>query len=699
MLIRIADTFTDSLARLTATEQKAVKTTAFDLQLHPEAFGHRFHRIDGARDPGFWSVRVNDDIRLIVHRSGESLLLAYVDHHDAAYRWAVRRRIERHPTTGAMQLVELPEVAGRAVPVEEGRSTRKAEAPLAELTAEQLLRFGVPPDWIEPLRAADEDALLEMLGRLPAEAAEALLRLATGERAEPAPVLPPELDGFRHPDSERRFRLVGTIEELRRALEAPWERWAIFLHPDQRRLVERRFAGAARVAGSAGTGKTVVAIHRAVHLARTAPSRRVLLTTFSPALASALAAKVALLMAGEAELGRRIVTRALPDLGVELYTATFGVPRLASPEEQRALVEEAAAAGPAGRLSIGFLWSEWRDHVDPWQIADFASYERTPRLGRRTRLGSQQRRAVWAVMAAVREALARRGLLTRAQLFGALTARLRQGLDLPFDCAVVDEAQDLGVAEARFLAAAFAGRPDGLFLAGDLGQRIFQVPFSWKQVGIDVRGRSAVLRVNYRTSHQIRVHADRLLPAEVSDVDGNTESRRGTVSVFEGPPPEIRVARSLEEERAWVAAWLRDRLREGYAPEQIALFVRSQAELDRARRAAAAAGVASHLLDESAVAKPGSVALGTMHLAKGLEYRAVAVLACDDEVLPSQARIEGAADEGELEEIYHTERHLLYVACTRARDRLLITGVDPASEFLDDLRDRGPSGGVPRPLL
>ena len=255
----------------------------------------------------------------------------------------------------------------------------------------------------------------------------------------------------------------------------------------------------------------------------------------------------------------------------------------------------------------------------------------------------------------------------------------------PFEFCVVDEAQDIGVAELRFLAALGAGRPDALFFAGDLGQRIFQTPFSWRALGVDIRGRSHTLRVNYRTSHQIRRQADRLLPPETSDVDGNTDRRTGTVSVFNGAAPVIRPLPSPAEETAVIAEWLKSRGQEGYTPHEMGVFVRSKAQFPRAIAAVEAAGYSAVDLAHHAGGVSGHVAVGAMHLAKGLEFRAVVVAACDDEVLPSQARIERVGDQAELDEVYTTERHLLYVACTRARDQLLVTGVEPASEFLDDL--------------
>ena len=243
---RIADTFTDSLARLTAQEQKAAKTTAFDLQMDPSAPGLSFHKLDRAKDTNFWSVRVNADMRLIVHRTASSLLLAYVDHHDGAYKWAERRKIERHPTTGAMQLVEVRERV-EDVPV---FAPKPNAAPAAivkpklfdNLRKFELMAFGVPGEWVNDVRAADEDTLLDVIAHLPQEAQEALLKLAVGDKPEAPKPAPADADPFAHPDSQRRFRLLANAEDLQRALDFPWEKWAVFLHPAQAALVDTRLS-------------------------------------------------------------------------------------------------------------------------------------------------------------------------------------------------------------------------------------------------------------------------------------------------------------------------------------------------------------------------------------------------------------------------------------------------------------------------
>ncbi len=691
MEFRIADTFTDSLAALTNDEQKAVKTTAFDLQINPANPGMSFHKLDKARDKNFWSVRVNADIRLIVHKTAGSLLLCYVDHHDKAYDWAERRKLQTHPKTGAAQLVEIRETVQQIlIPTYVEVETPKpavAKTPLfAYLSDDVLMGYGVPAEWINDVRSATEDSLFALTEHLPAEAAEALLELATGGKPRVSQPAAPASSPFDHPDAQRRFRVMRDVEELERALEFPWEKWTVFLHPEQRQFVERDYAGPACVSGSAGTGKTIVALHRAVYLARTNPDTRVLLTTFSDALAHALKTKLNRLLSNEPRLGERIDVYAINSLGLRLYKSHVGRATLASRDDTRELLQDASKAIGGHKFSLHFLVTEWDQVVDDWQLDSWEAYRDVARLGRKTRLPEEQRTVLWSIFERVREGLKSRNLITSAGLFTRLAAELAKSKNPPFDFAVVDEAQDVSISNLRFFAALGADRPNALFFAGDLGQRIFQQPFSWKSLGVDIRGRSRTLRVNYRTSHQIRMQADRLLGPEVTDVDGNTENRSDTVSVFNGPPPTILTLKSEEEERNAVASWLTEKAKTGLLAHEFGLFVRSEAELDRAVAAAKQAGMPFRILDEHVETASGQISICTMHLAKGLEFRAVAVMACDDEIVPLQRRIQTVGDDADLREVYDTERQLLYVACTRARDHLLVTSVEPASEFLEDLR-------------
>ena len=694
MQFRIANTFTRALGKLNAKEQSAAKITVFDLQQNPVAPGLRFHRIEGSRDRNFWSVRVNRDIRVVVHKTEDSFLICYVNHHDDAYKWAERRRIETHPKTGAAQVVEvrerveelkLPTFAGleaQALGVAEPPAEAYLAGPFSGLSEQALLDVGVPEDWVGDIRQSSEDGFLEIADHIPAEAADALLDyVSAGTLPKPEPPVV-EVNPFDHPDAQRRFRALDDVAELERALDYPWEQWAIFLHPSQRDIVERQFNGPARVSGSAGTGKTVVALHRAAAVLKKDKQAKVLLTTFSLPLANALEHKLNILTGNG---GPNVTILPFEGVAHELFTLAFGrAPRAASAGQVKKALEASVTELDIADFNIRLLLSEWNNVVDAWQIDTLEAYQDVPRLGRRSRMSSRQREGMWLIFTRARELLDEQGLRTWPGIFGEVTRHFAIQDYKPFTHVIVDEAQDLGVPELRMLTAITPESQDALFFAGDLGQRIFRQPFSWKALGVDIRGRSHTLKVNYRTSHQIRRATDRLLPSTVRDVDGNEEDRRGVVSVFNGLEPEVRTFDNSRQETDEVALWVRKTIEEGIKPEDISIFVRSDNELSRARGMVKQAAQTPLELSNRVEDRNRRISVGVMHLAKGLEFRVVVVMAGDEDILPLQERIETVADEDELDEVYETERRLFYVACTRARERLLVSGVKPASEFFAD---------------
>lgn len=696
MHFRIAESFTASLNGLTSEEQKLSKTTAFDLQLNPANPGHQFHKLDRARDPRFWSVRVSSDIRIIVHRSEDSLLLCYVDLHDDAYRWAERRKIEVHPKTGAAQIVEIRELVQEIyVPklIESQESALEAtEKPqpavpgpplFAGRSHKELSSYGVPEEWIDEVLKVDEAGLFDLASHLPAEAGEALLELATGGTPV-RPTATPVAGPFEHPDALRRFRTMENVEELREALDFPMEKWSIFLHPNQREFVEREFSGPARVSGSAGTGKTVVALHRAAFLLRKYPESRVLLTTFSPTLASQLKTRMRRLLAADPRLGERLEVADFDSVAARLHQNNGGKKRQVGRAELEKRLIDAISTLDHKQLSSNFLVREWWEIVDSLQVRSWEAYRDVKRLGRKVRLAEDVRRSVWEVFEHVLEGLVHDGLETSSGMFRELSEAFQTRNRAPFDFVIVDEAQDVSMPQLRFLSSLRFDSPEALFFSGDIGQRVFQYPFSWLSQGIDIRGRSRTLKVNYRTSHQIRSKADALLNEILVDIDGAEETRKGTVSTFDGPVPEVLVLPTPEEESGFVSTWIRT-LPGDIQPHDVALIVRGAGQMNTAIKAAEDSGHSVVLLDATTEPEWGKISICSMHFAKGLEFRAVAVVALNEDVIPSPERIEETSDPSDIEEIYSTERQLLYVACTRAREHLLLTASGRPSEFLSDL--------------
>lgn len=674
----LANTFSESLAKLDGHLQGQVKNAVFDFQLNPSHPGFQFHRIDNARDRHMWSARVNSDLRMVIHHHQDRMVFCYVDHHDAAYTWAERRRLEQNPVTGAAQIVEVRERVEEVVRTIVREVVREA-ALFNQYESDYLLALGVPAEWLDAVRMVDLAGLAKLEEHLPAEARERLLQLACGEPV-PRPAVATTVDPYAHPDARRRFVVLDGREEFRRALEHPWDQWLVFLHPTQRAAVAKRYQGPARVSGSAGTGKSVVAIHRAAELVKRSGADAVLLTTFSSTLASRLAQHLAKLLPDESR--GRVAVEHLHKVARDLWSRASGSTFTALDAKQLpTLLEDALRrAQPKVSLQVPFLRAEWETVVDPWGIRSWEAYRSAPRAGRSTPMGAKQRMEVWKVFDALHGILRERGLMTWNHLCYAAASEV--GTTSPFRHVIADECQDFGPAELTFLRALAPVGEDDLFLCGDAGQRIYKSRFTLGAMGIDVRGRSTRLKVNYRTTEQIRRFADKLIPSSIDEGDGEDASR-ATVSVLSGPTPDVRACASISDEVEAVAGWAKGLLGDGFSPGEIAVFARSEALLrDRAVKALKTAGLEAQPLKDEDALDARSAAFGTMHRAKGLEFRAVAVVGCEEGVLPAPAALRGLTDDADTEAAVEQERQLLYVAATRARERLLITHVGRPSVLL-----------------
>jgi len=682
--IILTPTFNKSLARLSPQDQKQVDLAVMQFWRTPDAPGLRWHSLN-MREKRFHSISPNMDLRVIVMADGPRRVMMYADHHDKAYAWADGRQFERHPVTGSGQIVEFEEVVREQIVY----VTKEVEAPPLFAAEEDsyLISLGVPPVYLEWVRkVADEDALIQLCQRLPEEAVEALLSLFSGERPEPAPATA-DADPFETPDARRRFWIAADEKALARALEAPWTEWTVFLHPSQRDAVTRNFNGPARITGSAGTGKSVVAMHRAAELARASQGGRLFLTTFSRALSYRLSEGMDRLLGSASTARGRVTVAHLHAHAAEvLQDAGRNVQVIDEGKLKEWIAEIRGDLDPG--WSDAFLASEWSAVVDYWGIRDFAGYRAIQRTGRGKALSPRDRKLIWPVFEEVRRRMATEGCMTWGDLCEAAGRLLtEQGL-YPFRHVIVDEAQDLGPRELAFVARLAPSGPRSLFFVGDTGQRIYRWPFAWSAVGLDIRGRARRLTVNYRTSQQIRRFADRLLPTRIEGPDGLTEERV-TISLLSGPEPEIIPCADSGAEREVLANWLTSQLDRGVTAPEIAILARTGNIHQRTTYP-----VLSKLnLQHCALTEPeppdDTVSAGTLHTAKGLEFRAVAVIGCEAAMLPLPAAI--AAENGEVAKAIarERERNLLYVGFTRARESLLVTHVGPPSSFLSDLDQTG----------
>ena len=682
MSVIFSSAFSKQYRTFPQKEQKIISHTIMDLNIDPSSATLSLHKVDG--NAGWWSAYANGDLRIILHRGDDGLMvLCWVDHHDKAYLWANNHVLTAHPKTGKMQLVEIPEVVANpdvgAASKEDVH--RQSLCEKLSITREELLGWGVPEMWVDRVLAAtEEDELLDIgQNHLPAEAVDAVLAIATGERPTVEP--PQPSDGKEPKWDPQSWWVVSEDDDLRAALENPdWDAWCVYLHPSQRKIAYRRYDGPFRVSGSAGTGKTVVALHHAKFILGEDGDARVLISTYSPELADDLRRRCRALLPPKAL--ERCDMAALEQFARKQFDMLF--PRHptvlshqdANSEAQRILTFRAGEL-PTG-ITPAFALSEWRLVVEPRQIKTEEEYLRTLRRGVHTRLSAERRKALWHVLGYVYDGINRHdGYITVEQMYSWLTDYYRAHPDAPryYTHVVVDECQDLCEVELDFLTAYFGEKTD-IFFAGDIGQRIIRYSFPWRPHGVDLRGRSRVLKVNYRTTHEIRSMADRLTDLDGKDAD-DIEEKRKSVSLLSGPKPDVQKFADERAEINGVADWL-DHLANDLKipPEAVAIFYRSENERSRAEAAL-----------EASTYKYGPVKPKVLEMfqAKGLEYRAAVVMACDSGVIPSPARIAEADLVADIKEIYDTERNLLYVACTRARDYLLVTSAGVPSELILDI--------------
>lgn len=669
----ISRSFMDSRRHLQQREWDSIQSTLLQFVDNPELPGLRCHKLQ-VRDGEVYSISDTMDLRIILVKEGGDWIAVYADHHDAAYRWVERRSFGRNRFTGVFQVVEVEETVKRVERVIEQHVVAE-EPPLFEKESDEyLLSLGVPELWLPSLRRVrSEDQLLTVVSRLPEDVAVRLLDLATGVF-----VLPPE-------PAERPVQAElyapSSIGELERLLRAPMAQWLAFLHPDQRSLVERDHGGAFCVRGSAGTGKTVVAMHRARHLA--SRGKAVLLTTHTNALAINLQRQLQLLCSEE-ELAR-ITVSTVHKQALALMQRHDPKVKPAGLAEIGSLLEELALRHASG-YDPKFVKAEWEYVVRLQGIEHWETYRRARRTGRGHALGIKERKQLWAVFGGVLERLAARNRYDWTGLCHGAVELLQSGrLASPFGAVIVDEVQDLGPAGLRLIKA-LARESGQVMLCGDVGQRIYPGGFSLGALGLDTRGRTRVLRINYRTTAQIRACADRLLQGSVQDdMEGGEERRSLAVALREGSQPVLAgYASELAEVEAALNC-VRQWLAQGLEPQAIGVFARNNGDLEHLATAFRQQGIEVAHLGEKDTASEGRVALGTMHMAKGLEFKAVLIHGVSADKCPGPY-VNRFTDPQDRHNAIEQERSLLYVAMTRARDLLTLTWCGEPSRFLADQR-------------
>ena len=697
--VALAQDFLLQLARLPVSVHSKVMKWAIQFQADPTSSGINYENINGAKDPNLKSVRLDKDWRGIVFKpsKGDVYVLLYVDHHDDAYRWAENRKLTINPVTGAMQMVTLehvveqeaetaapelhvPDYAAQPQPVE------PVAAPLfGELSDTELMSLGVPEELLSAVRKiGSEEALDALQSRLPAEAYEGLFLVAAGDsvnqvlqaretRVDQTIDTSDFAAALATAESQSRFVVVDDDEAMLAIMNAPLAQWRVFLHPTQNKLARGDRSGPVRVLGGAGTGKTVLAMHRAKWLAenRALGGKKVLFTTFTRNLALDIEENLKTLCS--ADTMAKIEVKNLDAWVGGFMRARKLEHRIVYDRKQDGALQawQSALATKDATLDLpdSFYSDELEQVVLAQGLTTLDQYRTARRIGRGVILSRAKRDAVWPVFEEYRGQLSSRKLKEVDDAYREIAEMIatEQGPELGYAAIVIDETQDFGPQALKLLRAMIAHGPNDLFFVGDGHQRIYsRNRAAMSRCGIDIRGRSRKLYLNYRTTDEIRRQAVALLEGcEIDDLDdGHDESKRYK-SLSHGPAPELRKTSGLEEASQVAIAFIQQWRSAQDENESLSFCLVSYSEKSRDAlgQQLQAAGIASvPITAQSNHADARNVVhLATMHRAKGLEFDCVIVVAPDSYLGPAEET--------------GGQRRLLYVALTRAKRGALLLQV------------------------
>ncbi|MEV0946543.1 UvrD-helicase domain-containing protein [Rhodococcus sp. NPDC049939] len=654
--------------------------------------GIHMEKIADARNRRFRSIRIDQFYRGIVlaPETGDVYTLLTVLPHDDAYTWARRRDLTVNRATGGIEIRDvamIDESLSELAKVAESTPTRL----FALVNDADLTRLGIDETIVQLARTlTDTNQLDAMKPIIPETQWDALTGLASGLTPEQVwselgakivdePYDTDDLDAAVARSTDR-IVLVDGPQDLMAMFAHPFALWRIYLHPTQQAVVDTAFRGPARVTGGPGTGKTVVALHRAHRLAQESTDP-VLVTTFTSTLTDSLRAGVKLL-ATSPEVLDRIDVQHVDKLAHQVFRDKHGAPKMLTSNDEQQLWSSIIT-----RLELpfseAFLTAEWRNVVLAQRVSTAADYLSAKRTGRGRRLGANQKAKVWQALWEFENALRERGQWTHEMVCREATKLLEERTDKPYRHVVVDEAQDLSPEQWRFVRAAVPEGPDDVFIAGDTHQRIYDSRVSLRDVGINVTGRSSRLVVNYRTTAEILGWSLELLRGErIDDMDGQLDSIAGCRSDVHGMPPTTKGFGTQSDEISYVADTVQAWIDSGVAPGEIGVATRANRLGTKVLDELFRRGVSVRSLVKSK-GDADSVAIGSMHAMKGLEFRCMAVVGVGASQVPAGKAITSADEDLQTHDRdMQRERCVLFVACTRAREDLLVTWTDEPSPFL-----------------
>ena len=707
MSIALDRNYLDQLSRMPAEIQRRANNMLLKFMDNQASRGLNLEKLKGGS--GFYSLRVQDDYRVILKKAdaNKQPIFVYIDTHDKAYRWAETHKCEVHPETGTVQIFnDVTSSSASGIMQLDAVVPNSSDGMFRTLKDRQLRRLGVPSQLVNSVRSIrenDESAFINLEGNLPDEAYEALLSFYLQEESyddlvnrletPPETVDPNDFDAaLERVTSRSQFVVIENNFDLEAILNQPLAKWRVFLHPDQHHLVERHWNGPVRVLGSAGTGKTVVALHRARYLARQiiAEGRgksnrnndKILFVTFVNALKLDIEESLKSLCNKE-EMSRITVTTL--DSWVRKYIRRKGFKgEVQSDTQFDALWARALRNKPKDLdFSDDFLTEELEQVVLERNALSERDYFAASRIGRDRGLSRIQRAKIWPIFDQYLALMRHDDLKSWPTLYYDAINFLVDDQDAKYRAVIADEVQDFESFKLRLLRALTPEKANDMFLVGDGHQRIYlRRPVAMSQFGINIRGRGRKLRINYRTTKQIRQFASRMLTGNrYDDLDGKVDSNSVIRSMTTGAIPEI--VHHDEEERHWgeLTSRLGQLRDEGVDMRNVCVVGRTNHITDRARNRLVQIGIQAKILPRNEVdaGSPNIVRCATAHRIKGLEFDYIFLVGCNQDVFPPSAIYKNRSDR---EQIVASERSLLYVTTSRAKRALVILSYAERSPLL-----------------
>lgn len=694
--ISISADFLQAFANIPQAQQKKVREFVQQIQNNPEMPGGKhYEKLLHNCDPNLRSVRIDLVYRAIIFKpSGNVFILLWVDKHEEAYKWAEKRKVCIHPGTGGIQLIQVD------TPKPEKR-TNDAIPLFAAFSDEQLITLGVPKELLERTRLIyTEDQLFAEENYYPQEAYTSLFMLACGESYESV------IEEYNRNTSQTvdttdfwtaldnndtlsRFTVIESSVELEGLLNAPLDKWRVFLHPLQRKIVEKEFSGPARVLGGAGTGKTVVAIHRAKYLLEkvfTDSNDRILFTTFTKNLATDILG--ALQQICSPETLKRIEVINL-DAWTKNYldSKNFNCQVIDyNSNKQKELWEQALTLKPENcSLSDQFFFDEWEQVIQPQGVNSLESYFRASRTGRGRSLNRLERKNLWPVWEEYRALLNEGGWREVQDLYRDAAALLNQDAIPRYKAVIIDEGQDFSLQAYSMIRAILPADRNDIFIVGDAHQRIYGIKTVISKSGIKITGRSHKLKVNYRTTKEIYQYASSILTGlKFDDLDGQEDTLGKCQSITSGPNPEIKLCADANEEQQQIISLLSKLSSKDIDPESICIVGRTNGIVDSYASLLEKNNVDFFKINQSSILdkRKKGVRLATMHRVKGIEFDYVILVSVCDGIVPSDFHLSAQENETDRQNVLQKERSLLYVALTRARKAVIIVGYKKLSSLL-----------------